>query len=212
MGSSYSGQYYTLLWRLQRLTWSSPNSLSDSLFCFCSTGPHTCLLLSSILWPAVQQASIQELALLSTLLMVRVVARKKRKKKQPSTTMNMKDVGIPGDILNTKGWNWTETLFIEAFSFSHIHLFIPFVHKVSQGALWFCLAGWCVQCLSGSKHCCMWWTASCMWSGLILLWPVFFLSAVSPDTALQVPWNGFKTITVFSFWMMLGWYSVSAGI
>lgn len=51
------------------------------------------------------------------------------------------------------------------------------------------------KCLFGSKHCCMWWAASCMWSGLILLWPVFSLSAVSPDTASQVPWNDLETFT-----------------
>lgn len=67
--------------------------VSDSLFCFCSTGPHIWLLLSSILWPAVQQASIQELALLNTLLMVRVVAQNQQ---QPSTTINMEDYQLKG--------------------------------------------------------------------------------------------------------------------
>lgn len=76
-------------------------------------------------------------------------------------------------------------IFFSPYLFAHL-----FARKVMLGVLWFCLAGWYVKCLSGSKLCCMWWSASCMWSGLILLRPVFFLSAVSPALTGSMKWLG----------------------
>lgn len=56
------------------LSWNKyTNSTYSDSFSFCSTGTPTWLLLSSVLSPAGQQDSVQDLPLLNTLVMVRII-------------------------------------------------------------------------------------------------------------------------------------------
>lgn len=72
--------------KLYQLCTLHPVSLFLSVFYFSSTGPNICLLQHSILWPAGQHLSTQDLALLNTQLMVGVVLHLNNSEEQPQTS------------------------------------------------------------------------------------------------------------------------------